>query len=87
MQTTRLETSTGEFVNILPKGTRIRHIKHPELTGVIRSHEYHESGKISPIPYGVEWDNRYLARELLGSVLNIWQSEKSVEHAPHKRGR
>lgn len=52
------ETSTGEFIDVLPVGTKVRHKKHRNLTGIIVRHEYHEGGKISPLPYCVHWDQQ-----------------------------
>ena len=72
------ETSSGEMIHVLPIGTRVRHKKHPELTGYIKQHEYHESGKISPIPYNVNWDNNALASRLLGWFF-IYSTNEALE--------
>ena len=60
------ENSMGEIIKVLPVGTRIRHKKYPELKGVIYGHEYHESGKISPLPYCVHWEDNSKASDILG---------------------
>ena len=61
-----LEDSMGEVLELLPVGTPVCHTKYPELVGKIVRYEYHESGKVSPIPYTVYWENSSLAHELLG---------------------
>jgi hypothetical protein len=44
----------------------VYHKEHTELVGTIIKHERHESGRISPIPFYVLWDNGEWARGLLG---------------------
>lgn len=63
---TRLEDSTGEILELLPVGTMVRHKDNPKLIGKIVGWEYHESGKVSPLPYKVYWDNWALARQIMG---------------------
>lgn len=62
----RIETSEGEFIELYSVGTKVRHKRYPELIGIIAHYEYHESGKISPLPYCVHWNNYQLAGEKLG---------------------
>ncbi len=66
-----------EFEVILV-GAKVRHKKHPELTGTIRCHEWHSPGKYSALPYTIEWDNDRLASNLLG-MLNIWPNWENIE--------
>ena len=73
----RKEASDGTVIDVLLEGTRVRHTKHPHITGRIVRHEYHESGKISPLPYCVYWDDPD-AHKVLGS-LSIYPSMSSVE--------
>ena len=49
---------------LYPVGTRISTLEG--LRGVIVRHEFHESGRISPIPYLVEWDHPTLASQQRG---------------------
>lgn len=61
-----LEDSSGDKLKLLPIGTKVRHKKYPKLIGQIVHYEYHECGKVSPLPYCVHWDNNSLASKLLG---------------------
>ena len=70
--------SYGDTINVLPVGTRVRHKKHRNLKGKIVAHEYHEGGKISPLPYKVYWDNGDLAARLIG-FMSIYPTVGSVE--------
>lgn len=76
----RIEASDGNVLEIYPIGTRVRHKEYPELVGEIVGHEYHESGKISPLPYLVHWDNNTLAHDKLG-IFFVYPSPKSIEEA------
>lgn len=67
------KTVSGEDVVVYPVGIRVRHRMFPELLGIIKQHERHESGCISPIPFFVVWDDRELARHLLG--LMSWYAD------------
>jgi hypothetical protein len=71
------ETKSGEIIDVLPVNTRVRHKTHPELTGRIVAHEYHESGYISPLPYKIYWDQGN-ASEILGFFF-IYPSIDSIE--------
>lgn len=89
-QTTLQEDSTGAILELLPVGTRVQHKRHPELIGTIKRWEYHESGKVSPIPYLVEWDNFGMAQNTLGA-LSFYQGPEAVQFfeevplpAPHE---
>jgi len=73
-----METSEGKPIKVLPVGTRIRSKSHPELLGIIRQHEYHESGKLSPIPYCISWDDDPMAYRLLGWMF-IYSGVDSIE--------
>ena len=57
----------GREVEILPIGTLVYGIKYPVLTGIIERYEYHESGKLSALPYRVVWHDTDLARTILGN--------------------
>ena len=73
----RIENSCGEIMELLPVGARIHHKEHSELTGKIAHYEYCSSGKVSPLPYCVHWDNPLLAYELLG-FFNIYPTVDSI---------
>jgi len=73
-----METSEGKPIEVLPIGTRIRSKSHPELLGTIRQYEYHENGKLSPIPYCISWDNTDKAYRLLGWMF-IYSDPDNVE--------
>jgi hypothetical protein len=75
------ELMDGHKVELIPPGTRVRHIKHPELTGAIKCWEYHQSGKVSVIPYKVYWDDPVWAATILG-CMSIYQHEGSIEVVP-----
>lgn len=77
-------TSDGVEFEVLPVGCRVRHKKHPELTGVIAQHEFCE-GKYSALPYTVMWDNRDLAHKLLG-MLPLWPLLESLERVENEHG-
>jgi len=77
----RKESSTGEVIDVLPVGTRIRHTDHKTLTGRIVRHEYHESGKISPLPYLVHWDQEDASR-VLGLLGSIYPMRSEIEIIP-----
>ena len=63
---------------VLPIGTKVRHIDHPELTGRVVTHEHHSPGKYSALPYTVSWDNSDLSHQLLG-ILPIWPNWEKLE--------
>lgn len=68
---------------LLPPGTRIRHVRHPELTGHIRAWEWTDRSKglISPIPYLIGWDNDGRACDVLGWFF-VYSGPESVEPIP-----
>jgi hypothetical protein len=66
------------MARLLPVGTPVRSVRHPELTGRIKCHEWTAPGRISPIPYNVDWDNSDRAYETLGWFW-IYQSLDSIE--------
>lgn len=70
--------SDGTCANLLFPGTRVRHVDYPKLTGTIRKWEMHESGKPSPIPYNIDWDDDRLAREMLGMFYFYSSPERVV---------
>ena len=70
-------TSDGITFEVFPIGCKVRHKEHPELIGVIRTHEYCK-GNYSALPYTVEWDNSDLSHQLLG-ILPIWPRLESLE--------
>ena len=62
---------------VYPVGTRV--LTPEGLRGTIERHEYHESGRISPIPYLVKWDNPWRAQEVRGfPSCYVSQNEFSV---------
>ena len=73
-----IETTEGKLIEVYPIETRVRSKDHPELTGVIRQLEFHESGKISPIPYCISWDDNSKAYDLLGWMF-IYSDPESIE--------
>ena len=70
-------TSDGIEFEVFPIGTRVRHKKHPELTGRIVTHDFCKS-EYSALPYTVDWDNSDLAHKKLG-LLPIWPRLESLE--------
>ncbi len=76
MKTTPVECSDGKVYDLLPPGTRICHIKHG-LTGRIKFWEKHESGRPSPIPYNIEWDNDDAAHSLMG-MYYFWGTPATI---------
>ena len=74
----KIESSDGQFLELLPVGTRVKHKKHPELVGKISKYEYHESGKVSPIPYSICWDDPEKAFSILG-FMNYYQKADAIE--------
>jgi len=73
-----MKASDGSEIDVLAVGTRVQDNQHPELKGVIRKLEFHESGKISPIPYNILWDNHELALKLRG-IFSIYGGPENVE--------
>lgn len=71
-------TGERQWLEVLPVGTRIRSVQHPELTGYVKAHEYHESGYLSPIPYLISWDDSELASKTLGWVF-VYASPGAIE--------
>lgn len=65
---------------LLPIGTPIRDVRHPELTGRISAHEWARPGELSAIPYSVEWDDDGRASDVLGWFYN-YAGIDSVEEA------
>jgi hypothetical protein len=74
-------TKKGEQITLLPIGTRIRSIQHPELTGYIKGHEYADSEHISPIPYLIGWDDPHLAHDIIGWFF-VYADNETVEPQP-----
>lgn len=66
---------------LLPSGTRIRSVRHPELTGYIKGYEFTRSGMISPIPYCIGWDDSPRAAKELG-MLFVYATVDSIEAVP-----
>jgi hypothetical protein len=77
-------TKSGEVIALLPVGTRIRSIQHPELTGYIKAHEYADREHISPIPYLIGWDDSQRAAETLGWFF-VYASNGGVESVESDR--
>ena len=78
---TVMHTVSGEAVDVLPVGTRVRHKRHLDLIGTITRHEFHESGSISPIPYYVEWDFEWRARMLISGM--FWYADNDCVEECH----
>ncbi len=76
MKTTAVECSDGKVYDLLPQGTRIRHIKYG-LMGRIKFWEKHESGRPSVIPYNIEWDDDTAAYALLGAFY-YWGAPSTI---------
>jgi hypothetical protein len=66
---------------LVPVGTRIRHVRHHDLTGHIKALEYTSPGELSPIPYLIGWDNSSLAADRLGWFF-VYSGPESVERIP-----
>ncbi len=73
--------SDGTTIDVLPEGLRIRSVKHPRLAGSLAKHECHESGKISPIPYCIQWDDSAEARDVLGRLF-VYAGVDQIEPEP-----
>jgi len=71
----------GEVFDLLPEGTRIRSVQHPDLLGHIKHYEWHSPGNISPIPYFIEWDDYQEARQALGWFAHFGTTT-GIEAAP-----
>lgn len=63
---------------MLAPGTRVRHVRHPDLTGVIDNIERKVDGTPSSIPYKVRWDNDSLACDRLGWFY-IYATDHGIE--------
>jgi hypothetical protein len=63
---------------LVPVGTRIRHRRHPELTGYIKGLEWTRPGELSPVPYLIGWDDSGRACDLLGWFF-VYSHPDSVE--------
>lgn len=73
--------SDGAEGDILPVGTLIRSIQHPELTGRIKGWEYASRGTLSPWPYLIAWDDSGAAADTLGWFF-VYGSDASIEPRP-----
>lgn len=73
-----LEPRQRSSAELLPVGARIRHRRHPELTGRIKAHEYNRPGVLSPIPYCIEWDSSGRACDMLGWFF-VYATDETVE--------
>lgn len=62
----------------LSPGDRVRHRRHPELTGTVKCYEWNRPGVLSGIPYNIAWDNNGLAHDVLG-MFSIYASDGGVE--------
>ncbi len=61
-----VECSDGVVRDLFPVGTKVRHKKHPSLTGKVVAHEMQKPGIPSAMPYNVYWDQESEAVRLLG---------------------
>lgn len=75
---TALKTFPGQPQPLLRAGDRIRHKTHQQLTGHVKRLEFHESGKVSAIPYCVGWDDSELACSLLG-IMFVYSDDDAIE--------
>lgn len=66
------------MTKLLPPGTRVRSVSHPELTGTIKGHEWTRPHEISPIPYCIGWDDSSAASKTLG-MLFVYATIEGVE--------
>lgn len=66
---------------LLPIGTPIRNVRHPELTGRIKNHEWRSHDEISAIPYLIDWDDSSAAHGKLG-FLHVYATIEGVEPVP-----
>lgn len=64
------EPTVAEPEPALTPGTRIRHRRHPELTGRIENIERQDNGHPSAIPYCLDWDDSDRAHDVLGMLFN-----------------
>ena len=71
-------TKSGEIIELLPVGTRIRSKQFPMLTGYIKAHEYADRDHISPIPYLIGWDDSERAASTLGWFF-VYASNHGIE--------
>ena len=78
----RVETREGDFLDLLPVGSKVTHMDHPELRGRIVRHEYASDGSISPLPYAVHWTDNQQAFELLGSITWLYPDPSKIIPVP-----
>ena len=72
-----MKLADGRDVELLERGTRIRSVEHPGITGRIRCIEMCRPGVPSALPYNVEWDNHRAARDVMG-ILCMYQDVGTV---------
>lgn len=65
----KMVNSCGEDMEVMPVDTRVCCPQEPKLVGTIMGHEFHEGGKVSPLPYKVYWDDWDLARKVIGFMI------------------
>jgi len=63
---------------LLQPGTRVRHRRHPELTGHVSRIERQRDGNPSSIPYRMSWDDDGRACDLLGWFY-IYATDHGIE--------
>lgn len=61
----------------LGPGARVRHKRHPELTGRVERFEAHSPGRLSMIPLTVYWEQEDAGKKL--GWFAIYQSPESLE--------
>lgn len=71
---------------MVPVGTLVRSVQHPELTGKIKGLEWTRPGELSPLPYLIGWDNSSRAADMLGMFF-VYGSPDSVERLPEETAR
>jgi hypothetical protein len=63
--------------NLPQPGARVRHRRHPDLTGVVQGFEWKEPGKLAVLPLRVYWDQPDAALRL--GWFSIYPSPESLE--------
>jgi hypothetical protein len=71
---------------LLPVGSPIRSVRHPELTGHIEGLEWTSPGELSPIPYLIGWDDSAAAHRALGMMF-VYACVEDVERVQSEVAR
>lgn len=73
-----VKCADGVARDLFPVGARVRHKKHPTLTGVIKNQEMSKPGVHSPLPYKIYWDDDDAALKLLGNMY-LYPAHENLE--------